>query len=103
MMSRPLSSGMTTSSKITSGFSARFWKIASRAVPASPTGSTSSSASSTSRSPDRTTAWSSTIRTRIDTLPFHLGADPIAAEAGLCPVRGTLRWSREAAKTVAGS
>ena len=56
---------MTTSSRITSGFSALAWKTASRALPASPTGSRSSSASSRSRRPARTTAWSSTISTRI--------------------------------------
>ena len=41
--SMPLWSGMTTSIRITSGFSARAWKIASRALPASPTASRSSS------------------------------------------------------------
>ena len=37
----PLRSGITTSSRITSGFSARAWKTASSAFPASPTGSMS--------------------------------------------------------------
>ena len=49
--SRPVCSGMTMSSRITSGLSARAWKTASRALPASPTGSMSSSASSRSRRP----------------------------------------------------
>src|SRR5437667_183522 len=36
MTSRPLCSGITMSSRITSGFSERFWKIASRPLVAGP-------------------------------------------------------------------
>ncbi len=63
--SSPLSSGMTTSSRITSGFSDRASKIASRALPASPTTRDRLRRRRAGCSPDRTTAWSSTISTRI--------------------------------------
>src|SRR5262249_46679488 len=64
--SSPDSPGITTSMRTRSGFVVRASKIASRTFPASPTVSMSISASMSSRSPERTTAWSSTTRTRIN-------------------------------------
>src|SRR5437773_744113 len=70
---------MTTSIRITSGFSARAWKIASRPVPASPTGSMSGSCARRSRMPERTTAWSSTISTRTGAATAETLSSPTAA------------------------
>ena len=67
----PLWPGMTTSMRTTSGFCSRASNTASLTSPASPTTSMSCSASSSRRRPARTTAWSSTIRTRIAVLLRH--------------------------------
>ena len=60
---------MTTSIRTRSGLAERVSKTASRTFPASPTVSMSSSASISIRRPARSTAWSSTIRTRTVTVP----------------------------------
>ena len=73
--SMPLLPGIITSIRTTSGLPRdRLEHGVARRSPASPTTSMSGSASSTRRSPARTTAWSSTIRTRIVTRTTrHLG------------------------------
>src|SRR4051794_13060693 len=61
----PSSFGMTRSMRITSGVSSSASGSASSPSPASPTTSRPSCSSRNVRSPSRTTAWSSTIRTRM--------------------------------------
>ena len=66
-------------------------------LPASPTTSMSSSASSSSRSPDRTTAWSSTIRTRIarsPSAPRRRSSSPRPARLDLEPAAERARPAR---------
>ena len=64
MASMPLAPGITTSSRIDVRLLARASRTASSRAPASPTTSMSCSASSSGAGPARTTAWSSTSRTR---------------------------------------
>src|SRR4051812_13526899 len=61
----PLPPGIVTSIRITSGLWSIVRNIASRAVDASSTGTTPSCCPRSRRRPERTTAWSSTIRTRM--------------------------------------
>ena len=105
---------MTTSSRTTSGFSSRAARTPSSPSPASPTTSMSSSRSRRSRRPVRTTAWSSTMRTRIVTAAAlyrrrRLGRRPTRArdratsQAGCVPVTASVRACDQGASHAGGS
>src|ERR671923_188782 len=71
----PSTSGMTTSMTTTSGRSSCARSTAAAPFSASPTTSTSGCTSRNSRSPCRTTAWSSAIRTRMVSVKIDLHVD----------------------------